>query len=239
MKSSIVLLVIFFSLLLSAGCKKETVEPATSYPDSYPISQPTSQNKAPIVFAGSDRILKLFLNETFLIGSAYDAENNIQNYNWEEISGSNSCFIENKNASTTKISGLEKGVYQFELTVTDSTGLFGKDTIMVTIEELNANPQEIIFTDLEWIFPWYNSIEVSSFSHMISSTASFKVFIRRNGNPEWKEVTVFDPDANATLEYEYFVETRPDGAGIYNFGSLYISYYGSDVSDTPSVKIEY
>jgi hypothetical protein len=32
---------------------------------------------------------------------------------------------------------------------------------------------------------------------------------------------------------------EPDRAGMYKFGSLYIFYFGLDVSDTPAVKIEY
>lgn len=242
MKSSITLLSIFFLLILSAGCKRE---PATLHFPPYPgpVPPPTKpqlqKNTALGAHAGQDRTLKLLLGEITLQGSGHDAEDNIQSFEWEKISGPNSCLIENKNDLITKISGLEKGVYQFELTATDSKGLFNKDTVKITVEALNVNPQGMVFNSLEWIFPWYNAIEISNFSHLTPSATSFNVFIQRNGSAEWKKVSVFDPHHDAGIKYEYFIETRSDGGGIYHSGSLYIFYYGMDVSDTPSVKIEY
>jgi hypothetical protein len=100
-------------------------------------------------------------------------------------------------------------------------------------------PSDTIFENLTWIFPWYNAVEISKFTDKIPSGASFKVFIQRDHSPEWKNVPLLSDNSNPSIEYEYFVEKRPDGAGIYNFGSLYIFYYRNDVSDSPSVKIEY
>jgi hypothetical protein len=67
------------------------------------------------------------------------------------------------------------------------------------------------------------------------SGSVFRIFIRRDTNPDWIEVYPENYVANAS--YEYYIETRPDGAGIYTYGSLYIFYYGMDTNDTPDVKI--
>jgi len=45
------------------------------------------------------------------------------------------------------------------------------------------------------------------------------------------------PSLPADALYDYFV--MPEPHAFYNGGSLYISYYGSDVADTPNVKIVY
>jgi hypothetical protein len=102
--------------------------------------------------------------------------------------------------------------------------------------EILENPKEKIFKDIKWIFPWYNAVEIKDFNILIPQSI-FKVYIQRDNYPQWEEVTPYSE--NLANTYGYFVETRPDGAGIYTYGSLYIFYYGSDTSDTPSVKIAY
>jgi hypothetical protein len=115
----------------------------------------------------------------------------------------------------------------------NNTNLPAVDT--ANIVKWPPSPGEVIIADLTWIFPWYNGVEVDDFSFRLPSGALFKVFIQRNNATAWEEV----PPTTTTGKYEYFVEKRPDGAGIYNYGSLYIFYYGTDVNDTPSVKITY
>jgi len=112
-----------------------------------------------------------------------------------------------------------------------------KDSSNPVIQTIS--PGRITVENLTWIYPWYNAVEIKDFSNMISSILIFKVFIQRAGRPEWKEIPLITSNADPAIEYEYFVEKRPDGAGMYNLGSLYIFYYGKDVSDHPSVKIEY
>jgi hypothetical protein len=227
---------IFYLLLIvgAASCNKPSIP-------NPPGETAESKNTAPRADAGADIAIKFPLNEIFIGGSAYDKEDNIKSFSWAKISGPNSYWIENKDSLNIRVSMLEIGSYQFELTVMDSMGLYGKDTIELIVEERQANPNdpifpnEIIFKNLTWIFPWYNSIEVKNSNNYLPNGLSFKVFIQRDNDPEWKEVVP------GSASYDYFIEKRPDGGGIgmYNFGSLYIFYYGNDVSDTPSVKIGY
>lgn len=107
------------------------------------------------------------------------------------------------------------------------------------IEPWPPSPGEVIIENLSWIFPWYNTLAVPHFDKQLPPGALFKVFIQRGDNPEWIEVPLIADDSADGIKYEYFIEKRPDGAGIYTFASLYIFYYGSDVGDKPSVKISY
>lgn len=160
----------------------------------------------------------------------------MQKFNGKKKSGPSSYKLENPNSIKTKVSNLEKGIYEFELTVTNTNGLTGKDTVRVIVGEISENSKEIIFKDRKWIFPWYSTIEIKDFNLLIPQN-SFKVYIQRENNSQWEEVASILE--NAGIKYEYFVETRPDGGGMYTYGSLYIFYYGTDTNDTPSVKIVY
>lgn len=211
-------------------------------PDNTRITPPPPQPIPIHIDAGRDIILVLPVNETYLNGSYSYTGNSISSISWTQVSGSASFVIENRNALQTRLSNLEEGVYQFELTVTDATGSYGKDTVSITVKQspsVTIDGNVIIYHDLQWIFPWYNAVEVEAFNILIPPGSSFKIFIQRDYDPQWKEVLPTSIVYNPDIKYEYFIETRPDGAGMYNFGSLYIFYYGGDVSDTPAVKIEY
>ena len=110
-------------------------------------------------------------------------------------------------------------------------GLYGKDTLKVAVGEY-------VFEDRTWIFPWYNSIEIPNFHSIVPPGTPFTIYIQRHSNPAWIEVSPLTINPS-TATYEYFIETRPKGGGIYNYGSLYIFYYGNDVSDAPGVKITF
>jgi len=213
---------------------------------------PAASNSAPVAYAGQDLEIELPLNEVSLVGSYFDRENNVKKAEWTKLSGPDSCLIENNTALQTKVRGLKEGVYQFGLTVTDAMDLYGKDTVIVTVTKKTGTPanntseviigaHEVIFTNLQWIFPWYPSLEVKNLYSYVSPGDPIKVFIQRDNTPGWVEVPFISswPDYNYG-PYEYFIETRPDGAGMYNFGSLYVFFYdygGIGVNDTPDIKI--
>jgi hypothetical protein len=97
---------------------------------------PPLGSSAPVANAGVDQVIVLPANSIILDGSrSIDSNNNIASYLWTKISGPSSYFIANTNAIQTAVNNLVEGVYQFELKVTDSTALSGKDTVRVTVME--------------------------------------------------------------------------------------------------------
>lgn len=235
-------LIIIIVVLVNTDCRKESPTRMSSNTNMPPPLVNTTAKAS----AGPDIVVELPANETLLLGSCSDQENNVRSHSWAKLIGPNSYIIENKESLITKVSNLEKGSYQFELTVTDLMGLYGRDTMAITvIDRLSTNTNEIIFENLSWIFPWYPSLEVENIYSYVSPTDSIKVFIKRDNSPGWVEVPFISswPDYNYG-PYEYFIETRPDGAGIYNYGSLYVFFYeyyggGIGVTDTPDIKIVY
>ena len=104
------------------------------------VDSVVTTNHPPIANAGPDQTITLPANTINLEGSASsDPENNITNYLWTKISGPSSFNIVNSNAVQTQLTNLIQGVYQIELKVTDSLGLFSKDTIQVIVSAAVSN----------------------------------------------------------------------------------------------------
>ncbi len=228
-------LIITMIMAINVGCKKESTVLRPGDPDTPVI--PIQENTAPVVYAGGDLFAWPLLNEVELNGYASDNENNISVVSWAKISGPNSYKFENKDSLQTKISGLEAGTYQFELTVTDKMNLYDQDTMVVNVGEISGNPKGIIFKDLVWTFYWSSDIEIRNFVSNIPPGSMFKIFIQRDNDPEWKEVPRETGSWPGLGFYEYSIPTNPNGP--YDNDSLFITYYGFDVDDTPNVKIVY
>ncbi len=213
-------------LFITTGCEKKNTM----------LTPPGSlANVAPEAFAGTDLSIVIPEDSVLLTGTYTDRNTEIVQPKWKKISGPFSHLIEKSGSLQTKVHNLEKGIYEFELTVTDKGGLTGKDTVTINVEGPRIpSSNEVIFGNLTWIFPWYASIEVKKIS---SYPDPQKVFIHRGFDTAWIEAGYISN--NAGNQYEYFIEKRPDGGGIYTYGSLYIFYYGTRTNDNPQVKIQF
>jgi hypothetical protein len=115
----------------------------SSAKDTITVTVVNFPNQAPVVHAGQDQKIMLPLNSVLLNGSgSTDADHNISGYKWSKIAGPSSFSIINASAMQTEVTNLTEGVYQFELKVTDLGGLFGNDTLQVTVNpDLTATIQ--------------------------------------------------------------------------------------------------
>src|SRR4030095_13018803 len=102
--------------------------------DTVQVTANNLANRPPVANAGADTSIALPANSVTLDGSgSSDPDNNITTYTWTKISGSSSFNITNANAVQTQVADLVEGVYQFELKVTDASGLFSRDTMWITV----------------------------------------------------------------------------------------------------------
>ncbi len=64
-----------------------------------------------------------------------NAQSQYLKYSWRKISGPAQYKIVSPNAARTTVTDLTAGVYRFELKVTNSKGLFSRDTMSVTVKK--------------------------------------------------------------------------------------------------------
>lgn len=91
-----------------------------------------TKNLPPIVNAGEDQVIQSNENSVILVATANDVDGEIVDVVWEVISGFGSPIIETFNQLTTNVTGLAGDLYQFQVTVTDNTGLTASDTLYVS-----------------------------------------------------------------------------------------------------------
>jgi hypothetical protein len=216
-----------FACLMICSCKKDDVcEGCQTNP---PINQP---NIPPVAFAGVDQTIDLPKDSVQLYGTASnDPDGKLTNYKWSKISGPSSFIIVNADSVLAKATHLVKGVYHFELTVTDSLGLMDKDTVIVTVRGLFTITNEVIFTDQSWMcdYEWC-WITIPNIFTYLPSNIPFKVFIKRDNASAW-------------------VEAGQDFYEIVGSYSFWISYDGhlefytyapfQTLTDSPDIKIIY
>jgi len=117
----------FAAYLLIAGfvfiaCKKE--EAILSVP---------GKNLSPFANAGENQVVKLPIDNIVLNGGGIDYDGYIKSYVWGQISGPNASTIVNANSAQVEVKNLVRGVYEFELKVTDNKRLFAMDTVVITV----------------------------------------------------------------------------------------------------------
>ena len=113
----------FAGVITFISCKKEK-----------PCEGCINGNKPPIAIAGPDQVITLPTDSVSLDGSASsDADGTISSYLWKKISGPASSNIVYAALAKTIVKSLDRGVYRFELRVTDNGNLPATDTIQITV----------------------------------------------------------------------------------------------------------
>ena len=90
-------------------------------------------NIPPTANAGSNQTITLPVNSVTLSGTGSDADGTVVGYAWTQLSGPSAGNIINANSTTTNITNLVQGVYQFQLQVTDNSGAVGNASVQVTV----------------------------------------------------------------------------------------------------------
>lgn len=97
-------------------------------------------NKPPVAVAGPDTAITLPTDSVLLNGSkSSDPDGKISAWQWIKLSGPASFTILSDTAAITTVKNLKAGLYQFELKVTDTGGMFSKDTMQVTVSAALSN----------------------------------------------------------------------------------------------------
>ena len=93
-------------------------------------------NKPPIAIAGADQVIMLPTDSVLLDGrSSSDPDGTISAWHWKKISGPASFTIYSERTSSPVVRTLVRGVYQFELKVTDDKNLSATDTVQIVVND--------------------------------------------------------------------------------------------------------
>lgn len=105
-------------------------------------------NNPPSANAGSNINIQLPLDSVLLNGcSSSDPEGAALKFKWTKISGPANFLIVNDTLCQARVRGLTEGTYQFELAVTDTGNLAGKDTVSIIVQPMSL-PWSPVYTAL-------------------------------------------------------------------------------------------
>ncbi len=107
-------------------------------------------NKPPVAQAGKDQKINMTTATIKLDGrQSFDEDGTIVSYRWKQVSGANITL--SKTAQPTVALTLPKGVYQFELVVTDDLGAVSVDTTQIAVlGEAAAHGLRYTYYEGEW-----------------------------------------------------------------------------------------
>ena len=108
--------------------------------DTMILTVNAAANQAPTANAGANQTITLPVSLVTVTGSGTDPDGSIASYQWTKIAGPATFTITLPTQSSTTITALIQGTYQFELRVTDNLGAIGRDTMSVTVNAANITP---------------------------------------------------------------------------------------------------
>lgn len=173
-------------------------------------------NQDPVVSAGNDIILATPATSAVLDGSgSYDPNDVIVKYSWAKLSGPNSYSIERPSYPVTNITGLQTGVYNFQLTVTDQFGVMRADDMKIfvnTVLPVSMNFFKAKNVSNANVLNWQTSLEVNASSFIVLRSADGSNFspvgtLQAGGT----EYTFTDTNAPSGVSYYRLQQVDKDG----------------------------
>ena len=126
------------------------------------LPEPVVPNVSPVANAGTDITITLPVNKTVLNGTgSQDGDGTIKIYEWTKLSGPSSFTIVNAEQSSTEVTGLVQGTYEFKLKITDDRGAAAEDIVVVKVNPApNKKPVANAGNDVEITLP-ENSVSLN------------------------------------------------------------------------------
>ena len=226
MKTLSIMLAASLLLFTNTGCKKETMCSNCNICDTCSSSDDVPLDWRVRVHT-NDLLVFLPDRSGFLAGTAsWQGDVKVVASKWRKISGPASFQLLSANQIATKVTDLEKGVYQFELSATVTDGSAVKDTASVTVGEMPAHPQTLLLEDKSWSgegLGWGSQITIDLYQFIPAGNV-FKAYIKRASSASWIELILNDESAPYSAEMK---------DGIFSVWST------NEETDSPDIRIEY
>lgn len=204
--------------------------------DELTVTVNSAANVLPSANAGADQVLTWPTNSASLSGSGIDTDGSIVAYSWTKISGGVATITSPTSANTT-ITGMDIGVYQFQLQVQDNSGGTATDNIQITVNKGSAS---LAFSNLSQVytgFPLSPTVTTTPAGLSISLTLSGTTGGKINTGSYPAVAGITDPHWNFTPISATFTITQ--ATAIISASSATVNYDGLTHSivatTTPSV----
>ncbi|MBX3238357.1 MAG: T9SS type A sorting domain-containing protein [Chitinophagaceae bacterium] len=181
---------------------------------------------APVADAGNDIVINLPENTIVLDGSKSTAKGMIAAYQWTKTEGPDDYEIENPYQEKTNVSNLAKGIYKFELKITDNNGLSSTDIITIDVRS-SLPPVAHAGTNITIQLPENSVVLDGSQSNIPSGDISTYKWVKLKGGE-----AVMENDEAAVTGVTGLTE------GIYEFELTVTAEDGSAASDTTIVTVK-
>lgn len=166
----------------------------------FTVREPGSSGSPPVAIAGRDSTVANYASGIFLDGSlSYDPDDDIQSFEWTQISTHPIATLSDPDDSITLVTFGDKGVYVFELKVTDSKGLYDTDTVSLTIGSVtNADCPGTIRTNIIARTSLVGELSVPR--RLLSAAAAGNKIVFAGGYPDYDDnplatVDIYDLDS--------------------------------------------
>ncbi len=143
----------------------------------------------PVVNAGRDITVLLPLDSVKLMGTAVATGSTIISWQWRQVSGPSAAFLQSESSAETWVKHLAAGKYEFELTVKDSNGETGKDTVSIVAALGRVAAEE------------GNKIKV--YPNPVTEGATLEINTKNTGS----KVSVFIADVSGRIVYRKQIST--------------------------------
>ncbi|HEX5024767.1 MAG TPA: kelch repeat-containing protein [Agriterribacter sp.] len=219
-------LILLLVLLTYTSCKRE-----------YSCENCITHNQPPIAVAGKDTVIILPVDSVYLDGSASTDDNEIVRFQWTKISGPDTFNIVQPTIAATIVNQLVKGVFQFELKVTDAEGTFSKDTVEITLIAASpGNHPPVAYAGKDTIIKLPNNVidlDGSGSTDLDNNISSYQ-WTKLSGPSSF---TIVDANAEQTkvtdlVQGNYVFELKvTDAGGLFSKDSLHIRVNAASLSN--------
>ena len=211
------LLVILITVsLTNMSCDPEPIDPNPTFT---PPPPPPPQNIG--VDARMNITIESPVNFAFLNGEAIGAAN----VKWEKITGPASYLLMSPDSVKTKITNLEKGIYTFKLSATNSARTV-TDTMTLIVQDPTSVNKQIFFWNLNWSCVMECGIPIGDVLSYLPPNTPFTLYLRREFSSVWE--LIVPESSSSTARFVYFISGNQ--FSIYDTSNI-------ELSDHPEIKI--
>ncbi|CAN9507965.1 unnamed protein product [Ophioblennius macclurei] len=106
-----------------------------------PEDEAQEEDEPPRSDAGQDVVIQLPTDWAILDGRDSVDDRGIRHYEWTLVKGDTAISMKSTHLGLLKVSGLQEGVYTFQMTVTDTSGQKSSDNVSVTVLAPKHRPE--------------------------------------------------------------------------------------------------